>query len=169
MKFIILSFVRAPASTRRSMYFGMAPVKVYNARMSSAEYPGLYVSIISWSTEGAKGGLLNVTRWNTINFLTSHIYWDHQDLLIFPEILSINKITLAYSIRIFLAEQIQRLVRFIAGGLYFDGTYLLISGEQKIYFIEMSVIIGKGMIEELVPGSGQHLGNQILANIAQIG
>ena len=60
-------------------------------------------------------------------------------------------------------------MRFIAGGLDFDGTYLLCSGEQKIYFIEVPVIIREGMIEKLVSGSRQHLGNQILVNIAQIG
>ena len=60
-------------------------------------------------------------------------------------------------------------MRFIAGGLDFDGTYLLSSGEQKIYFIEMSVVIREGVIEKLIPGSCKHLGNKVFINIAQIG
>ena len=61
----------------------------------------------------------------------------------------------AFSIRIFLTEQIQRLVRFIAGGLDFDGTYLLSSGEQKIYFIEVPVIIREGMIGYVLVGKSK--------------
>ena len=58
----------------------------------------------------------------------------------------------------------------VGRGLHFDGHYLGAAGKEEVNLVVVFFALGgPGVVKEFVPGGGEHLGHDVLVEVAQVG